>query len=67
MIEKFFGMERVFASFLITILITAIMEFIFSYININSQDEVILIFAGIMFVLIKLMYANYDCSKSNKK
>lgn len=67
MIENFFGMERVFASFLITILITAIMEFIFYYININSKDEVILIFAGIMFVLIKLIYANYDYSKSNKK
>lgn len=63
MIEKFFGTERIFMSFLITIFLVAIVNIILHKIGGEAEDPIILVFTGIVFVLVKLMYANYDLYK----
>lgn len=67
MIEKFFEMERLFLSFLITIALVAVVEFICIKLNVVTKDEMLLILAISIFAIIKMFFANYDFYNNKKE
>ena len=63
MIEKFFGMERILASFIITIAALTVVAVGFAISNLTVDDYWFYILAGIIFTMTKLLYANNDYYK----
>lgn len=63
MIEKFFEMDKLLLSFVITIVITTIFSFILSVINIEIPNNELYVFIGIVFTVIKLVFAYRDTKK----
>lgn len=67
MIEKFFDLDRVLISFIVTIVITVLFILIAVMLKLKADDITIYVLSSVLFVLIKLFFANWDVAKENKE
>lgn len=66
MIEKFFDLDRVLISFIVTIVITVLFILIAVMLKLKADDITIYVLSSVLFVLIKLFFANWDVAKEEK-